>query len=123
MGLELKLKGKENIMHMYEETIEDKVIQPTGIRAFGWGFLGYLGNNFIIGALSQIGIIVAAIISPEGDGAYAVFALMGFLLALYAGTLFADSRTYKATTTGAYVSIFMNVLLTVITFGAMMSGY
>ena len=90
--------------------------QPTGIRGFGWGLLGYFGANLIINITSGIGIVVVETVMKMDlelvtVDVFAFITLasmvgLGFLFAV----LFKRDCTYRATSTGARVGIVIQAI-------------
>lgn len=100
---------------MNEIAIRDDY-QPTGLRAFGWGILGFFGANIIINLTCNIGLLILGAVSNAFLLLVGVFGVMG--LALYLAYVFSDTRDYRATQTGAQVSIGINSIILVLSFFA-----
>jgi len=102
---------------MREQELLDprEYFQPTGIRAFGWGLLGFLGSNIIINIIATIGVLVA--------DAFVNYWLLSILtiivtiiVAFWAANEFRLSRKYDATATGIAVSMFLQGVLLAVGF-------
>lgn len=81
--------------------------QPTGLKAFGWGLLGFFGANMIINLLTVgTGALVA------GMGGYSdanIGHTVGFVAGMWIAYQFAQARDYQATRTGALVSFYLQL--------------
>lgn len=95
--------------------------QPSGIKAFGWGLLGYIGANLIINfsttLLGMTGTGMGG--DPSGNGGH----FFGFILGMTMAGAFANSRDYKATATGAWVAFALATLGFIAGFLGAYNGY
>jgi hypothetical protein len=86
------------------DQIKEEAYQPKGIKAFGWGLLGFIGTNLIINTSGAIITTLAFELQS------AVFVLIGLLIAMALGIWFARTRRYDATTVGCWVAIGIQTL-------------
>ena len=98
-----------------EQIIQDKLIQPKGLAAFGWGLLGCFGGNLIINIICTIGSMIA--VSMEHYSIASLLTAIFFVvLAFVLANEFRASRTYQATATGVGVSMICNGLIFIVAF-------
>lgn len=88
-----------------EQIIQDKLIQPKGLAAFGWGLLGFFGMNISMNIIFTIvNIPIFAAMETSGD----IWGLAVF--PIYAAVVFGAYKImmgfkYQATRTGCTVAL------------------
>ncbi len=90
--------------------------QPTGIRAFGWGILGYFGSNIIINLCTSVAGMAG---DPNGNPGH----FFGFVLGMIFAGMFANSRNYRATSVGAWIAFWLAMLAFIAGFLGAANGY
>lgn len=88
--------------------------QPTGIKALGWGFLGFLGSNVIINITFGIGVTIAEFFANPLVMLLTI--LVTVIVAFWGANEFRLSRNYNATATGITVSMWLQGTLFVLGF-------
>ena len=96
-----------------EQAIQDKVTQPTGFAAFGWGLLGWFGANLIINIVTTIGAVIAMEIS-ENLMIAVLLIMFTLVVAFFLANEFRTTRTYQATATGAAAAMWVQGILFVL---------
>ena len=97
--------------HAYNQNDRD-MGQPTGLKAFGWGFLGFVGANFIQGYGMKFAFWLSSQALTELTASLVFIA--GYCCAVALAYWFAITRDYEATKTGAILSILLHVAAFVI---------
>ena len=99
---------------MTDTTVEERIEQPTGFRAFGWGLGGFIGSNIIINISSMVGF---GLVQDLDNAFILLIGILGSIaLGFYLAYMFGEYRTYKATRTGVHVSLWINAIVFVIEF-------
>ena len=83
------------------------ITQPTGLKAFGWGVLGFFGSNILINVICYIGLAL---------GVEGLFGFVLFIGALWAAYAWRESLKFNATKTGAMVSMVLQSLVFIASF-------
>lgn len=91
------------------------ITQPTGLKAFGWGVLGFFGANLVGNIVARIGAAIGEA-GNANDFWYVVVTFAGIGAAYY----FAKTREYEATRTGGYVSVGWQILICIVLIGAVL---
>jgi len=102
---------------MREQELLDprEYLQPTGIKAFGWGVLGFFGSNIIINIIATIGVLIAESFSKYWLPSILTI-IVTIIVAFWAANEFRISRRYDATATGIAVSMFLQGVLLAVGF-------
>jgi hypothetical protein len=80
----------------------NEITQPTGLKAFGWGVLGFFGSNILINLVCFVFLAL---------GAEGVFAFFAFVVAVWVAYIWQQSLKYDATKTGVTLSMVIQSLV------------